>query len=119
VEEGTIAGSPAAGTTAVSAAAAGWVMAGAMTLFWRVGSAGGGACAWTETGAAGPTGARDEYATAEGAGTLIEATAGAAGEMTGTPTAPFGCTTAVSPTAAMARLFVLLTDVLLLVVVLN
>ena len=111
-------GSTAAGTTSVSAAGAGWVTMGAMTLFWRLRSAAGAGCAGTETEAAGPTGARDEYATTEGAATLLVVTTGAAEEMTGTPTAPFGCRTAVSPTAAMARVFVLLTVGLFLVVVL-
>jgi len=91
---------------------------GAMTLFWRLRSAAGAGCAGTETEAAGPTGARDEYATTEGAATLLVVTTGAAEEMTGTPTAPFGCRTAVSPTAAMARVFILLTVDLFLVVVL-
>jgi chemotaxis response regulator CheB len=65
-------------------------------LVWA--RAGAGACTGTDEDAAEGI---EEATMAGGMTVVLEAATAAAAAMTGTPTCPFGCTTAVSPTPDM------------------
>jgi hypothetical protein len=70
-----------------------------------VDSVAAGACTGAETEGFETAGGADDTVFDDGttAGTLFDVATAAAAAMTGTPTAPFVCTTAVSPTPGMVR----------------